>query len=47
MALPEFAGKIVHFEDVLAEIGYDRLATTCSSAGLYLDLRLTGTTCSA
>jgi len=38
LALPEFAGKIVHFEDVLAEIGYDRPGDDLLVRGLYLDL---------
>ena len=38
LALPEFAGKIVHFEDVLAEIGYDRPGDDLLVCGLYLDL---------
>jgi hypothetical protein len=38
LALPEFAGKIVHFEDVLAEVAYDRPGDDLLVRGLYLDL---------
>jgi hypothetical protein len=38
LALPEFAGKIVHLEDQLAEIVYDRPGDDLLVRGLYVDL---------
>jgi hypothetical protein len=38
LALPEFAGKIVHLEDQLAEIVYDRPGDDLLVRGLFVDL---------
>ena len=38
LALPEFAGKVVHLEDQLAEIVYDRPGDDLLVRGLYVDL---------
>jgi hypothetical protein len=38
LALPEFAGKIVHLEDQLDEVGYDRPGDDLLVRGLYVDL---------
>jgi hypothetical protein len=38
LALPEFAGKIVHLEDQLDEVGYDRPGDDLLVRGLYIDL---------
>ena len=38
LALPEFAGKIVHLEDQLHEIAYDRPGDDLLIRGLYVDL---------
>jgi hypothetical protein len=38
LALPEFAGKLVHLEDQLDDIGYDRPGDDLLVRGLYIDL---------
>ena len=38
LALPEFAGKIVHLEDQLAEVVYDRPGDDLLVRGFYVDL---------
>ena len=38
LALPEFAGKTVHHDDLLADIAYDRPGDDLLVRGLYVDL---------
>jgi len=43
LALPEFAGKLVHLEDLLDEVSYDRPGDDLLIRGLYVDLPADGT----